>query len=144
MKIEKINDSDFNIYIFLNNFHEDTIYEDTKLLFQKIQKRLKLKGFYRVIVTYKSVGLFYQVLKVEDAFYKNTLDLKIEIHNDLDVYFKTEDYFKIKNLGTIRYYDGMYYGLVDESFDQIIEKVEFGDFVFGYDNLSFLDKSYVI
>ena len=29
----------------------------------------------------------------------------------------------------------MYYCIVDESFDEILEKVEFGDFVFDLDNI---------
>ena len=59
------------------------------------------------------------------------LDLKIIIENEEEVYFKTEDYFLIKELNSIKYNDKYYYGLVDDSFDKILEKVEFGEFIFG-------------
>lgn len=129
MKIEKINNTDYRIY-----YYKDRIYEnsDIKELIKKIQNRLKLEGFYKVKVIKKKIGLFLELKRLENSFYNNTLDLKIEIV-DSDVYYKTTDYFVIKDLHDISYKDGIYYCIVDESFDGILEKVEFGDFVFGYD-----------
>ena len=128
MKIEKLNESDYKIYYY-KNIDNKAIYDEVKELIKGIQKRLKLKGFYKAIVINKNIGLFIQLKKIEETFYKNTLDLKIEI-KDLDVYYKTEDYFVIKGLSNIKYKDGMFYCVVDESFDKILEKVEFGDFIF--------------
>ena len=128
MKIEKLSESDYKIYYY-KNIDNKAIYDEVKELIKGIQKRLKLKGFYKVIVINKNIGLFIQLKRVEDSFYRNTLDLKIEV-KDLDVYYKTEDYFVIKGLSNIKYKDGMFYCVVDESFDKILEKVEFGDFIF--------------
>lgn len=128
MKIERLNESDYKIYYY-KNIDNKALYDEVKELIKGIQKRLKLKGFYKAIVINKNIGLFIQLKKIEETFYKNTLDLKIEI-KDLDVYYKTEDYFVIKGLSNIKYKDGMFYCVVDESFDKILEKVEFGDFIF--------------
>ena len=144
MKIERINNTDYKIYFYKSKLLKDSLIEDIKELIKDLQRRLKLKGFYKVIVFYKEVGLFIQLIRMEDSFYKNTLDLKIEIRDNDDVYFKTQDYFVIKDSSQIRYFDGYYYCIVDECFDDILEKVEFGDFIFGYDIYDIIDKTYVI
>lgn len=134
MKIEKINETDYKIYYYKNKLDEKSLYNDIKELIKKIQKKLKLNGFYKVIAINKKVGLFIELKRLEDTFYKNVLDLKIEIKDD-NIYYKTTDYFLIKDLRDIRYKDGMYYCIVDDDFDEILEKVEFGDFVFDLDNI---------
>lgn len=127
MKIRKLNDTDYIIYLF-SRLEKDEIKNKIK----SIQKRLKLSGFYRVKIVNKNIGCFIKLIKLDNSFYKDTLDLKIE-EVDEDIYFVTSDYFTVKEFYTIMYYDGMYYCLVDDSFDKILEKVEFGDFVFSND-----------
>ena len=139
MKIKKLNETDYVIYLF--NRDLDNVNDEVKDLIKRIQKLLKLKGFYRVIVVSKSIGLFIRLIKLDDAFYKNTLDLKIEIRDE-DIYFKTDDYYKINNLSKVVYLDGMYYCIVDDSFDRMFEKVEFGSFVF-VDEIN-LNRGFVI
>ena len=134
MKIERLNDTDYNVYYYRNIIDEKSLYKDIKELIKQIQKKLKLNGFYKVIAINKKIGLFLELKRLEDAFYKNTLDLKIEIKED-NIYYKTTDYFIIKDMPNIRYKDGMYYCIVDDSFDKILEKVEFGEFIFGYDTI---------
>ena len=127
MKIKEVNDTDYIIYLF-SRLEKDEI----KDMIKNIQKRLKLSGFYRVRIVNKNIGCFIKLIKLDNSFYKDTLDLKIE-EVDEDIYFVTSDYFIVKEFSTIMYYDGMYYCLVDDSFDKILEKVEFGDFVFSND-----------
>lgn len=129
MKIEKINNTDYKIYYY-RSIDNKSLYDEVKELIKRVQKRLKLKGYYKVLVINKNIGLFIKLKRIEDSLYKNTLDLKIEIE-DKDVYYQTTDYFVIRNLSNIKYKDGMYYCIVDDSFDEILEKVEFGDFIFG-------------
>lgn len=132
MKIENINERDYKIYYYKNRLDEKSLYDDIKELIKKIQKKLKLNGFYKVIAINKNVGLFLELKRLDDSFYKNILDLNIEIKED-NIYYKTADYFLIKDLHDISYKDGMYYCIVDDDFDEILEKVEFGDFVFDID-----------
>ena len=129
MKIEKINNTDYKIYYY-RSIDNKSLYDEVKELIKRVQKRLKLNGYYKVLVINKNIGLFIKLKRIEDSLYKNTLDLKIEIE-DKDVYYQTTDYFVIRNLSNIKYKDGMYYCIVDDSFDEILEKVEFGDFIFG-------------
>ena len=129
MKIYKIGPNDYQLYIFKDN--KELSEQEVRELLKKLQDKLKLKGFYRVIVCNKKIGTFIELLKIEDSYYKRVLDLKIIIENEEEVYFKTEDYFLIKELNSIKYNDKYYYGLVDDSFDKILEKVEFGEFIFG-------------
>ena len=140
MKVERINDNDYKIYYYESIISNDTIYEDIKILLKKLQKKLKLKGYYKVVVNNKKIGLFIQLIHINDTFYKNNLDLKIEINND-NIYFKTKDYFLIYSNSLIKCDDEYYYCVVDDSFDKIIEKVEFGDFIFEKD---IKNKTYVI
>ena len=115
----------------LYKYNKELSEQEVRELLKKLQDKLKLKGFYRVIVCNKKIGTFIELLKIEDSYYKRVLDLKIIIENEEEVYFKTEDYFLIKELNSIKYNDKYYYGLVDDSFDKILEKVEFGEFIFG-------------
>ncbi len=144
MKIDKVSETDYKIYMYNFNIDEKNINEEIKLIVKKLQKRLKLKGFYKVISTIKKCGLFLEVKKIEDSFYRDTLDLRIIVSKDMDVYFKTIDYFLIEKMNVIKYFDKYYYALVDDFFDEIIEKVEFGDFVFGLDIDEMLSSSVVI
>ena len=134
MKIQKVNSTDYIIYIF-SNLNK----EEVKEKISKIQKRLKLRGFYKVLIINKNIGCFIKLIRLEDAFYKDTLDLKIEEVNK-DIYSKRTDYFVVKNSSLVLYNDREYYALVDDSFDEIIEKVEFGDFVLDLN----MDECYVI
>lgn len=126
MKISMINDTDYKIYYYEKTINSDEIND----LLKRIQKKIKLSGFYKVTAIVKKIGLFLELKKINNDFYKNVVELKIEIKDD-PVYYQTTDYFIIKDMPDIGYKDGMYYCIVDDSFDEVLEKVEFGDFVFG-------------
>lgn len=144
MKIERISETDYKLYIYSIEISQDNNTEGIKKTIKKMQKKLKLKGFYKVIACYKEFGLFLQLIKLDDSFYHNTLDLRITYDDDLDIYFKTKDYFILDKVNTIKYYDNFYYGLVDNCYDWLIEKVEFGEIIFGYDINELLDNAIVI
>ena len=67
MKIQKLNNTDYIIYIF-SRLELEKIKETIK----SIQKRLKLNGFYKLLVIDKSIGTFIKLTKLENAFYKDT------------------------------------------------------------------------
>lgn len=145
IKFEKINSSDYKIYLILKNEIKST---DLSLMIEKIlkkfQKKLELKGFYKVIVYPRYFSLFLELVKIEDSFYSHTLDLKIEVDNEMNIYFRTDDYFAVAEVSKVYYFEQWYYALVDSSFDKILEKVEFGSFVFGDNINSIIDKSILI
>jgi len=144
MKIEKISSTDYKVYIYSRSFDENEITEDVRDVVLKLKRKLKLRGFYKIVVCLKELGMFLQIIKIEDSYYKDSLDLRIVLKDDIDIYFKSMDYFAIDDSEKIIYYDGYFYALVEDSFDKIIEKVEFGDFVFGPDIEDILDNGLVI
>jgi hypothetical protein len=134
MKIEKINSTDYFIYDYFSEF---------QAIIECMKRRLSLSGFYRVLVCSHSLGTFLQIHKLEDSYYHDTLDLKIE-SSSFPIYFCTKDYFLIQSYSPVYYLEKKYYCIVDDSFDKILEKVEFGDFVFGEEIENCLQKSLVI
>lgn len=139
MKIKKVNNTDFLIYLY----DEDDSYDNVKDIIKRVQKKLKLQGFYKVIVITKKIGLFIKLIKLDNSFYKDTLDLKIE-NKDEDVYFETSDYFIISDSPKIIFLEGLYYGLVDNYFDKTLEKVEFGSFILESDMNDIFNRGIII
>lgn len=144
MKIEKISDTDYKLFVYSCCDKGDNLVEEVKCIIKRLQKMLKLSGFYRVIVCQKSFGLFIHLVKIEDSFYKSALDLRIISDDEMDVYYKTNDYFIIKDSNLVKYYGKYFYALVDDSFTFDLKNVEFGDFVFGKDWEEILDNSFVV
>ncbi len=140
MKISKISDSDLFVFYYSNIVSTNNV----EILIKKIINNLKifhLNGYYKVIYSLKNIGLFFKIIKVDSSYCRNSLDLNI-LNGSFDIYFKTSDYFIIKNKPVIRLYNGMYYVLVDDSFFDIIDIVEFGEFVFVEDD--FLVNSIIV
>ena len=46
---------------------------------------------------------------------------------------ETDDYEVIEKCNDKRYKDGRFYCIVDDSFNSVLEKVEFGNFIYGKD-----------
>ncbi len=112
-----------------------------------LQKRkiLNLRGFYKVLVYInKKVGIFIEMTKIEDSNYFNNLDLRVIVNNESEIYYETDDYFKIANCKEIRYLDGKFYCLVDDLVDKILEKIEFGRFIYGEELLKVLASSVIL
>lgn len=128
MKLEKINDTDYLIFVIKSFYHEDEINFYVKEFLNKFKNKLKLSGFYKIIVYNRYFGLFLKLIQIESSYYKDTFDYRIVFDNDSDFYFKTDDYFIVSDCRYIYYFDGYFYALVDDSFDDILEKVEFGLF----------------
>ncbi len=129
MKIESIGNFDYQIMVCFHFLEENDIISFIKQFLLSFQKKFKLGGFYKVVVFPRFFGLFFQLLEVKDSYYKNGFDYRITFDTETSFYFRTEDYFVVESCPIIYYYDGVYYGLVDDSFDEILEKVEFGEFV---------------
>lgn len=143
MKIDKISDVDYQIFLSTFFSCEEDIISIIKDILEKYQKKIDLKGFYKIIVFNFKYGLFFRLLQIEDSYYKNAFDYRIIFDNKSSFYYQTRDYFMISNCQEVYYYDGYYYALVDDSFDKLFEKVEFGKIILDSD-IDFLDKCIVI
>ena len=136
MKIEVLDKN--NIYIFINSMYisnidlnsKEDIITFVKRLIIKYHKRLNMKGFYKVVVyTNKKVGLFIDALKLDDSLYRSSLDLKIIVNMNEEVYFKTKEYNILPN--NKNYYYNNYFYCNVSNINNIIKIVDYGDFIYG-------------
>lgn len=150
MKIEALTKDNYRFFINkllikINLENKEDIIDYVKEIILKKKKTLNLRGFYKVIVyVNKKCGLFMELVKLEDSNYFNNLDLRVIVNLEADVYFETEDFFLIKKALEIRYNAGLFYCLVDDSFDEKFEKAEFGKYIFGDDVINMLAKSIIL
>ncbi len=151
MKIEKLTKDSYRFIInkeFCKNVNledKEEIINFIKEMLLKKKRNLNLSGFYKVIVyVQRKIGLFLDVLKLEDSSYFNNVDLRVIVNLDSEIYFQTEDYFLINGAKEIRYYDGLFYCLVDDDFDKLWDKIEFGKFIFGEDMDNMVFKSIIL
>ena len=111
----------------------------------KIKNKLNLRGFYKIrVFSHDKVGVFLDVIKLDDIDLSNNLDLRIIIMNDAEIFFETDDYDVIADYNEKRYFDGKFYCIVDDLFDKIFEKVEWGRFIYGKDVVMILSKGIII
>lgn len=150
MNIKQVAKDNYKIFInklfFKGSFDEkENIIDFVKDIILKKRKVLNLRGFYKVLVyVNKKIGMFIDMVKLEDSSYFNNLDLRVIVNNDSEVYFETEDYFFIADGKDIRYLDGKFYLLVDEFFQEKIENEEFGRFIYGEDVINVLANGVIL
>lgn len=136
------------IFMFVNicyvsSLKKIDLIEEVKNIILKYRVKLRLKGFYKVkVFVNEKVGLFIEMCKIDELEYSNTLDLRILVFYDEDVYFETDDYFVLEGCGKIRFYNNKFY--CDVKNVSILGVVEFGSFIFGDEVLKMLSNSVVV
>lgn len=146
MHIEIISNNKFFMFVnanYIDSFERDSLTLKVKSIIMKYRLKLELKGFYKVkVFVNEKVGLFIDIYKLDDLDYSNTLDLRVLIFFDENVYFETDDYFLLEGISNVRYYDNKYYCLAD-SID-IYKLVEFGRFIYGDEVNKMLEDSFCV
>lgn len=123
----------------------DSIIKCVKNILYKLKTRLGLNGFYKIkVFPNDKIGLFLEVIKLDDSDYSNSLDLRVVVYMDDKFYFETDDYFVIEKYNDKRYLDGLFYCLVDDFFDETIAMVEFGKFIYGKEVNKVLNNGIVL
>lgn len=136
------------IFMFVNicyvsSLKKMDLIEEVKNIILKYRVKLRLKGFYKVkVFVNEKVGLFIEMCKIDELDYSNTLDLRILVFYDEDVYFETDDYFVLAGCEKIRFYNNKFY--CDVKNVSILGVVEFGSFIFGDEVLKMLSNSVVV
>ena len=136
------------IFMFVNicyvtSLEKIDLIDDVKNIILKYRVKLKLKGFYKVkVFVNELVGLFIELCKIDELEYSNTLDLRILVFYDEDVYFETDYYFVLDGCGELRFYNNNFYCNVRDV--SILRMVEFGNFIFGDEVLKMLSNSVVV
>ena len=144
MKIQIESIDNIKIYVYKNINIEEDIRSAIKKIINKLKDYLELNGYYKVYVYYRKIGLFLNLIRVEDSLCKEGLDLSLILDDDNLVYYRTTNYSLIKKLNNIKYLDGYFYCIIDDYFDKILEKVEFGEFIFGIGTNKLLRDSLLI
>lgn len=151
MRIETCGKDNFNIFIN-DSYVEKDVYSSKDVMIDfikkfilKIRDRLSMRGFYKIRVYPRiGVGIFLDIIKLDDIDLSNNLDLRVIIMSDEKFYFETEEYELIRECNDKRYKDGLFYCVVDNNFDKVLEKVEFGRFIYGKEVVNLLNNSLLL
>lgn len=137
MKINYVNE-DYYIYILKEQF-DFNINNKDKLVdyIKKIIIRLKvfynihLQGFYKIYVyPNKKYGLILKIICLDDIDI-DTIDLRIIIKHDINIYLKTDDYFIFKNQKL--FYENSYYKNMND-IENIYTYIEYCDIYLDEEN----------
>lgn len=151
MKIEMCGKDIYNIFVnrvYIKNIDlsiREDIVKCVKEIIFRVRNRLGLRGFYKIkVFPQDKIGLFLEIIKLDDNEISNNLDLRIVVYMDEKFYFETNDFFRIENCNDKRYFDGLFYCIVDDDFDLVLEKVEFGRFIYGKEVNNLLNNSLIL
>lgn len=150
MRFEKL---DNDIYkVFINSFYLDDfdINDNSELgkyikkIILKIRKiyNVILEGFYEVhVYILKNIGLILEIKNI-DKYLSKTIDLKIIVHNDEEIYLKTDEYELLSKQENIKYLDDYFYidiNYMDEN--NYFKIIEYYEVIYG-ENLDILKKKW--
>jgi len=126
--------------VYLHRYHLslddlEKLNKEIKNIFIKLIKNyhLKLNGYLKVEVFCNKI--YGYILEIEHLYEDDdftTTDLKLVIYDDCEFYFKTTDYFLIKNSQEI-YHDSKYFYTNLKYINNLIEIIEFGEILYNLD-----------
>ncbi len=153
MKVEENNDG---INIFLNNIYfkdviwdsKSTIEESIRDIILKVKKyyKVQLKGFYKIKIYPHEVGVFIEVIKLDDDNYDGSdIEFRVMVIFNKEMYLKTSDISYISDVSNIIFYNDNYYVDLD-SIDNILSVIDMGQIVFedeiDFDKCIYIKKDY--
>jgi len=147
MKIEYI-DNKLIIYLrnsFFKNYDIKELTKDIKELFSKLlyYYKIELSGLYEVMIyDNKKYGSILEIIKKEDLFNPNVIDIKLKLFKDKDFYFKTNDFFILSSYNNI-YYDNNDYYININNIDDINKVIEFGNILYNKKDNYLISKYFI-
>lgn len=106
-----------------------------KELIIKLRRKYRkdIYGFYKVDVYIKDkIGMIIDFnLEEEIDFFKDLVDLKVVVHEDVDMFLKFSDYFLFDNKKVYFFEEEYYVDINDVSDKEFLEKLEFCNLVYG-------------
>ena len=151
MKIEISGKNNYNIFInrnYIGNVDlssKEELAGFIKSFILGIREKLNLRGFYKVkVFPHDSIGLFVELIKLDELEFSNNLDLRVIVYLNEKIFFETDDYFLIEDCNDKRYLDGKFFCIVDDYFESLLSKVEFGRFIYGKEVINLLNKGKVL
>ena len=146
MKIDFI---DEKIIIYLRDtFFNDDIKSatmDVKNIFIRLitYYHIKLSGLYDVYAyENKKYLTILEIIKKDDLFNSNIIDLKIKLFKNDKFYFRTKEYLILNKFNNI-YYDKEFYYIDINNIDNIIKVIEFGDIIYNKKDNYLINKTLI-
>jgi len=146
MRLEVIDNDTYKIYInsfYIDDFDINNNSELGKYIKKNILKIRKiynivLEGFYEVhVYILKYLGIILEIKNI-DTYLSKTVDLKIIVHSDEEVYLQVIDNELLDNYKDLKYLDNYFYFNIDNLKEEDIFKLlEHYKIVYG-DSLSIL------
>jgi len=145
-----------NITIFIPNNLISFNYRDEKNIEKFLKdKIIKLKkkyhkdisGFYNVNVYQNNkYGLIIELLHESDIdYFKDLIDIKVNVYYDSDIYLELDDYFLINKYKNKYSYDNKYYISIDDiSYIDMIVLSDFYKYIYGNKLLSIKNQFKVL
>lgn len=139
MKVLKIDDDNFIIYLFCGNKHYsiDDKGEIIKLVKETVLKankiyHLNLRGFYKVrVYLNQKMGLVIEIINVDDTSLSNVIDLRVLVYFDQDFYIEVDNFDYLPAHKRVVCVDDKFY--VDTSTltsKEIFSLLEFGNLIY--------------
>lgn len=122
MRLEIIDDDDYLIYLnsyYIEDFdinNNNELGKYIKSIILKIRKiyNIILEGFYEVhVYILKYLGFIIEIKNI-DRYVGKTIDLKIIVHNDDEIYLKIDDYEFVNNYNDLKYLNNYFYFNIDD------------------------------
>lgn len=142
MKFEIIDEDNYKI--FINNEYKKNLDVDNKeelgkyikSIILKIRKiyNVLLEGFYEVhVYVIKFIGIILEIRNI-DSYLSKTIDLKIIVHNDEDIYLKVSRYELIKHYHHLKYLNNCFYLPIKNILKEDVYKlIESANIIYGSD-----------
>lgn len=117
MRLEVIEKDNYKLFINSDYIDDFDIYDNgalgkyIKKIILKIKKvyNVILEGFYEVhVYILKHIGIILEIRNI-DSYLSKTIDLKIIIHNDEDIYLQIPEYELIRGYKNLKYLDNYFY-----------------------------------
>ena len=137
MKIE-VKEEKILVYLYryeLSLDNLENLNKEIKNIFIKLVKvyKLPLQGYLKVLMYCNK--LFGYILEIESLYNDSdfdTIDLKLIVYDNCEFYFKTDDYFIIKDIQNI-YCDNEFFYVKLGDLDNFINLIEHGEIIHGFD-----------
>lgn len=130
------NGDNYIIYVLENNLDDINIKDYVKKIILKVKDKLVryISGFYEVdVYSNNFYGIIIEMFKKNDFdFFKDFIELDINIDENSTMYFEFDDYFVILNKKDIYFYDNKYYVNIDKlNSKELLKMSEYGKIVYG-------------
>jgi len=149
MRLEVIDDDNYKVFInndYMDDFDIDNNNELGKYIKKVILKIRKiynviLEGFYEVhVYMLKYLGMIFEIKNI-DRYLSKTIDLKIIVHNDEEVYLQIPEYELLGKYKYLKYLDNYFYLNINDIEEDNLYLIEHYKIVYG-DSLQLLKSKW--